>query len=347
MSQITQTKKKSRIPGLALYIVILVAAFIMLLGVDFIRAGMSFNAITDPAFFVSNAFTDAALLCITFGTVYLYLDWFKLNDDRYKTADDILTKFAQGKTNVPSILSRFLEGFNRKRKINQYKYLIKEKIYKLEKSKSFSDKDLHLWNYGTEEEKALNEYCSKRKMYEELLTDEYIEANINNMNIKYDRVTASVILSNFYTEGPKGQVNDFITKDENGKIIAYRGPRLLLSFGATFLLSSLVLDAIIFNWLALLTFAGKALTISVTAYTSYRYAKKHAITITRHDNEFRASIVTEYDKWLLQEAKTVAEISTVVNIPTATTATPSTPIPEHTSEVFVDSSKQILSNTQN
>lgn len=309
---VSQYKKKSRIPGLVLYIIILVAALVLLTGIELIKAKLSWNMLKDSSFYVNNALTDAALLCITFGTIYLYLDWFKTNDDRYKVAESKLTAFAQGKANIPTILSRFLEGFNRKRKINQYKYLIKEKIYSLEKSKAFSDKDLHIWNYGTDEEKASNDYCSKRKMYEDLLRPEYIEANIDNMHINYDRVTAAIILSNYYIGKTNGQVNDFVTKNEVGKILAYRGPRLLLSFGAMFLLTSIVLDSITINWLALVTLAAKTLTIAVTAYTSYRYAKKHAIVITRHDIEFRWSTVVEYYKWIREEASKV-EVNTDAN----------------------------------
>jgi len=180
------------------------------------------------------------------------------------------------------------------------KWFIKNPTY-------YTEEEMHIWLKGSEEEKAKSEYCRKRKMYEEQLDPKLIEQIIDIKYVKYDKITSAVILNEYYSKGNDAQVNEFITKNETYQIARYRVPLLILSFGFTFLLTSLVLDSIRLNWIALITISAKLLTIAWNVFTSYRYAKKHFTTITLHDALFRRSIIAEYDKWLGQEAAKIEE----------------------------------------
>lgn len=301
------------------FIALIVLSLILIAGVDLITGKVGWNQINDPYFYIGNLITDAALLLITFGTVYLVLDYMKENDETYIATRKEINDFAISKENIPTILSRFLEQLNRKRKINQYEYNILVKLYKLENQVKwyayipivkwfvknpnyFTEEEMHLWNFGTEEEKAKSEYCRKRKMYEEQLDPELIERIIDMQYVRYDKVTTGTILSEYYNKGFDKQVNDYVTKSENGEIARFRIPLLILSFGFTFLVTSLVLDGIRINWIAFITIATKLLTITWNIFTSYRYAKKHFKNVTLHDALFRRSIIVEYRKWLEQEA---------------------------------------------
>lgn len=295
-------------------------SLILLAGVDLITADIGWESITDPYFYISNVITDVALLFITFGTVYLVIDVLKEKNEAYKAAKKEVDDFAVSKRNIPSVLSRFLEKLNRKRKINQYEYNILVKLYKLENQKKwyaylpviswfvknpnyYTEEEMHIWNFGTEEEKAKSQYCRKRKMYEEQLNKDLIEKIIDIKYVRYDKITSATLLSDYYSKGDDTQVNDFITKDETGQIARFRIPTLVLSFGLTFLMTSLILDSVNWNWIALITISSKLLAISWNIFTSYRYAKKHFNKITLHDMLFRRSIIAEYDKWLDQEAE--------------------------------------------
>ena len=299
------------------FFALILFSLILIAGVDLITANVGWEQVTDPYFYISNVITDTALLLITFGTVYLVLDYLKEKNDSYVSAKKCVDDFAIGDKNVPTILSKFLEQLNRKRKIKQYEYNILCKLYKLESQRKwyaylpivkwfvknpgyYSEEEMHIWNYGTDEEKAKSPYCRKRKMYEEQLDKELIERIIDAQYVKYDKITSSTILSDYYNKGEEAQVNDFVTKNESGQIARFRVPTLLLSFGFTFLLTSLVLDGITMNMLAIITISSKLLTIAWNVFTSYRYAKKHFNTITLHDMLFRKSLVVEYEKWVLE-----------------------------------------------
>lgn len=294
---------------------ILIFSLFLIAGVDLMTADLGWELITDPYFYISNIVTATALLLITFGTVYLVIDNSKATSELYNQSREKIDSFAVSKKNIPSVLSKFLEQLNRKRKIAQYEHNIIVKLYNLENKRKlysyipvikwfvknpfyYTEEEMHIWNYGTEEEKQKSAYCRKRKMYEEQLNPELIQKIIDIKYVKYDKITTATILNDTYSNSLNVQVNDFITKNENGQIIKYKVPMLLLSFGFTFLLTSLVLDGFKINFMAFVTISAKLVTIVWNVFTSYRYAKKHFNNITLHDILFRCSILEEYDKWL-------------------------------------------------
>ena len=302
------------------YVGLFFLSLILIAGIDIITADIGWGFITDPYFYISNVITDIALVLITYGVVYLYLDWYKENNKLYIEAKKTVDDFAMSDRNVPTIVGRFLTVINRKRKIIQYKFNIRLKLYMLENRKRvaaylpiikhfiknkyrYSEEEMHIWYSGTPEEKEKSAYCRKRKMYEEQLNESLIEKIIDNEFVRYDKITTDVLLSEYYDNSSKQTTNDFVTKNEQGQIARYRIPKLILSFGFMLLISSLVLDNYQFNLMSLITISSKLLTIAANSYTSYRYAKKHAVSITLHDMLFRRSIIIEYDKWLTEEAE--------------------------------------------
>lgn len=294
-------------------ILLFLVSFLIVGGASLFTADMSLDMFKDGYFYVNQIITDSAILCVTFGSVYLYLDWFKENNAEYKACITYIDAFAAGATNIPSILLKFLEGFNRKRKIAQYKFNVGLKISKLDyivinllffkiKKFRYTEEEMHIWNKGTDEQKANSEYCRKRKMYEEQLDEELIENTIDTTPVKYDRVTIGTLLSEYYSDDEDAGPNEFVEKHENVQIVKYRIPKLLFSFGFTFLLSSIIFDAIVFNSAGLMSLTIKIFTLLFNMWSSTMYAKKHSLKITLHDARFRKGVLMEYDKWLKQEA---------------------------------------------
>lgn len=293
-------------------------SFLLVGGATLFTADMGLNLLKEPYFYINQLITDAAIICVTFGSVYLYLDWFKTNNTEYVACMTYINDFSLSENNIPSILLNFLNVFNRKRKIAQYKFLVSLKISKLDyvvlnffffkvKKRRFTEEEMHIWNKGTEEQKANSKYCRKRKMYEEQLDDKLIDEIIDTTPVKYDRVTIGTLLSEYYTDNEQAGPNEFVEKHETAQIMKYRLPKLFFSFGFTFILSSIVFDALVFNTAGLMALAIKIFTLLFNMWNSTMYAKKHADKITLHDARFRKGILMEYEKWLVQEATRIKE----------------------------------------
>ena len=298
------------------YVVLFAIAVVIMTGTSILTADIGWEVVKSAQFYITILLNDVAIVCITFGTIYTVLDKFKEKNQDYLDADKTISDFAKSKENVPSILSRFLETLNYKRKLAQYKFNLQKKLHDLTAYKPLSwkilpwhwgktyytDEDIHIWNYGTEEEKKNNAYCRKRFYLEEQLSDDFIEKNLSKIQVNYKQVTDSIILGGYYNKAQKNGPNDFIEGNLSAKIVSYKVPRLFVSFGFIFLISSIVFDAVQFNVGGLINLATKIGTIVWNAYTAMRYAKRLSNTVVLKDIRFRVGIITEYRKWIKQEA---------------------------------------------
>ena len=304
-------KLASKLQYIFLYLlsVIIIGAATILTG----RVGL--NILRDPSYYINQILTWAAILCVTFATLFAYLDKFKETNAEYIANEKYISDFASSKNNVPSIVSRFLEPLNRKRKIKQFRHNIYKKLYRLENRKKFiffgprvfKDEDLYIWNHGTIEQKSQNEYCLKRMRLEEQLLDDFIEANIDKMLLPYDKVTPNILFGGIYQSKDNDSPNDFITKSQASKIARYKIPKLLYSFAITFILSSLVFDELALNATNIINLCIKIMILLWNCYTTLRYAETFSISVTLKDSRFRKGIILEYEKWLQQEATKVLE----------------------------------------
>lgn len=296
----------SKLQYIALYLLSL-----LIIGAASILTGdIGIDILKEPSYYIEQIVTYAAIICVTFATLYNYIDNFKSTNEEFLSNEKYISEFATGKENVPSIFQRFLDPFNRKRKIKQFKYDIRMKLYALENKRKYKilgprvydEYDYYIWNHGTEEEKSKNAYCLRRKQLELQLTDEYIETHIDIMVLTYDRVTANVILGGYFQDSDKFSPNEFITKNPNKKVLKYKLPQLLYSFAITFLMSSLVFDSFKFDFTSIINLITKILILIWNCYTTIRYASTFTKTVTLKDSRFRKGVIVEYRKWLQQEA---------------------------------------------
>lgn len=297
------------------YIFLYLLSFIIIGASTILTGRVGIDILKDPSYYINQGLTWAAILCVTFATLFAYIDKFKETNAEFLSNEKYISDFASSKQNVPSIVSRFLEPFNRKRKVRQFRYNIHKKLYKLENRKKFlffgprvfKDKDFYIWNHGTNEEKLNNKYCSARLRLEEQLSESYIEENIDKLFVKYDKVTTNILFGGFYQNRDNDSPNDFITKHQASKIARYKIPQLLYSFALTFLLSSLVFDNFAFNATNIINLSIKIMVLLWNCYTTLRYAETFSYTVTLKDSRFRKGIILEYEKWLQQEATKILE----------------------------------------
>ena len=297
------------------YIFLYILSFIIIGASTILTGKVGLDILKDPAYYINQGLTWASILCVTFATLFAYVDKFKETNIEFLSNEKYISDFASSKQNVPSIVSRFLEPFNRKRKIKQFKYNIHKKLYKLENKRKFiffgprvfKDKDLYVWNHGTLEEKTKNLYCTKRLRLEEQLDETYIEENIDKLFIRYDKVTTNILFGGFYQSKDNDSPNDFITKHQASKIAKYKIPQLLYSFAITFVLSSLVFDGFAFNATNLINLSIKIMVLLWNCYTTLRYAETFSYSVTLKDSRFRKGVILEYEKWLQQEATRALE----------------------------------------
>ena len=88
------------------FFALILFSLILIAGVDLISANVGWNQITDPYFYISNIITDVALLLITFGTVYLVLDYLKEHNGVYISAKQFVDDFAISKRNTKRLITK-------------------------------------------------------------------------------------------------------------------------------------------------------------------------------------------------------------------------------------------------
>ena len=296
------------------YIFLYILSLIIIGATTVLTSEAGLNLLKEPSYYINQLLTDAAILCVTFATLYAYLDYFKLHDKEYLFNEKYVSDFAMSKNNVPSIISRYLEFLNRRRKIKQYEYNVQKALYKLENKRMFiffgpriyKEKDLYIWNHGTKEEKAANKYCSKRQMYEDQLDLSNIEKCIDWKVVKYDRITTNIILGGYFKARDNTSPNDFITKNPTAIVLKNKVPGMLFSFTILFILSSIVFDYITLDANAFINLCVKLLVLLWNCYTTLRYAKRFSQDVTLKDSRFRKGLIVEYEKWLAQEAAKIS-----------------------------------------
>ena len=91
-------------------------------------------------------------------------------------------------------LNKYLANYNREVKINVYKYQVNRQIGELDKDAQFEDQQAWL-KYAKSLKNGVvieptNEYCLKRIYLMDTLKDEYIQENIDNLQVKFDTTYA-------------------------------------------------------------------------------------------------------------------------------------------------------------
>ena len=276
---------------------------------------VGFELIKEPSFYMNQILTDVSIVFIIYGVLYACIDRFTETNNEFKIANKNINEFAVSKEYVPTIFGRFLEDLNASRKIRQYEYTMKRKMARLDERRRFpmfwkrkyGESDFFVWWHGTDEEKERNEYCRKRTELEIKLSKEYMDKNIRNLVVKYDKVTTDIVLSGTYRWSRSQNPNDFVEKHANTKVVLHKMPAFFLSFGFTFFASSLLFGEVVFSWSALISFCAKTISLIWNMLVTIRYAQGFCKDTVLKDTLFRNGIIIEYRKWLNEAAKGVVK----------------------------------------
>lgn len=263
------------------------------------ESGINFGNLQSFTWYVDQLITSFAIITTVTATVYMIVDNFKTNDKEYNKLENDIKEFAD-KEYVPTLFARFLEYVNPKRKRLQHEYNVKKKLYELDRK--VKDKDLFIWNSGTEKQKIANYYCRKRLKYETRLTESWIQSNLNSLNVPFDKLSSSLVLGGYYTKDDNRSPNEFITKDTESKIIRDKFPTLILGIAITSVSSS-ILVTLIYNDAALLSVITKFFVLLFQVYNSIKYANDWNQKITLKDIRFRKAVTQEFKVWLKQQAQ--------------------------------------------
>jgi hypothetical protein len=266
-------------------------------------SGINFGNLQSFTWYVDQIVTSFAIITTVTATVYMIVDNFKNTDKEYLQLENNIKEFAD-KEYVPTLFARFLEFINPKRKRLQHEHNVKTALYLLDKK--VKDKDLAVWNSNNKDLKIKNAYCRKRMKLEERLTDVWIQANLQSINVPFDRITSSLVLGGYYSKEDNTNPNEFITKHTETKILKDKFPTLILGIAITSIASSVIVT-ILFDDAALLSVVNKLFVLLFQIYNSIKYANDWTIMITLKDSRFRKSITQEFKVWLKQQALKVEE----------------------------------------
>jgi len=260
-------------------------------------SGINFENLRNFTWYVDQIITSFAIITTVTATVYMIVDNYKSNDVEYLKLENDIKEFAD-KEYVPTLFSRFLEFVNPKRKRLQHEHNVKRKLYLLDKK--VRDKDLVIWNEGTDKQKKSNRYCRLRAKYELRLTDAWIERNLKFVNVPYDKLTSALVLGGYYSKADNDSPNEFITKFTETKIVRDKFPVLILGIALTSVASSIVVT-LLFDDAALLSVVTKLFVLLFQVYNSIKYANEWNVKITLKDIRFRKAVTQEFKVWLKQQ----------------------------------------------
>lgn len=183
------SSKKEYIIKQSINIVLLLIILLAFGCFDWMHLKFRWEYLGDPNFWI-NVFVKAAadIAAYNIGINIILDDLIKRNKTlcKLKGTYDELNKYKN------EDFEEYIALYNRECKIACYKHQINYKIYRLNKHAKNGDKLLYSRKGASEEAKMQNKYCVKRKELELLRTDEYIQENIDSLDVKYVQVDPAI-----------------------------------------------------------------------------------------------------------------------------------------------------------
>lgn len=298
------------------YYLLITLGFVIIGATSALSGGIEYGNFDSAAYYVDLVLTYLAIISVISGIMIKKVMDFKEKDEEYLEGEVYLKEFSENSYR-PMAFKKFTNIVNRKRKINQHKFNVQKAITKMDYPSWWRrlfhvkkvTEGMKLWetplleSMDEEEQKELvlkkerDPYCMKRKELEGQLDPKWIEEHIDTLNVDYDRINASIILSGYYNKKDNQSPNDFITKNKSRKVVRDRGPLLLLGFGITAFVGSLAAQFALDGDMVLNTMT-KSLVLLYQMVLTARYANDYNEMVTRHDLRFRKSTGKEFETWV-------------------------------------------------
>lgn len=296
------SKLKFKIIYIPIVLMLLGGAFMIGL-TDYITAGFTLNILKDSTFWANIITTNIGILCVILSILLIMIDKFKEESIEYLDAQRYIFDYYKSTKYQTAVFQKFSACENRKNKKLSYVMSIRKKYSKLKPT----PKDLQIMQKGTDEEKENNKYCSKALYYETLMSEDYLENNIDKLHVHHDTITEKLIFSGTPTDSCD---TEYITRHKGFKVAKDLLPKYLLSFAITVFIAGSTIELLQdINMATVFKTVSKLFTISTQIYFAYNYSNKYNNEVVLHDINFRRSIIKKYDLWLIKEThKTTKEV---------------------------------------
>lgn len=302
----------------AQYVILYFVGFILIGGTSLLQSGLGWKGLLDLSFYIDILLTNLAIVFIVLATLFKIIGDFKEKNAEYVSSLASISVFAQKKYK-PTIFARYAKYVNLQRKQAQFEFNLNKKIYNLEQK--VGEEIVFMWINGEKAKevdlkkpfferlkqkrinKKFNKFSAKRTTLEKQLKEDWISKNIEKTYVKYDKISADIVMGGYFNKESNHYVNDYIVKNKGWKIAKDRIPMMLFGTGAICFISSIAFT-IVFDWNAIMPILSKCLILLWQAILTIRYAEDFCESVVLKDIRFRYGIINEFDIWKNQILKT-------------------------------------------
>jgi hypothetical protein len=271
------------------YIVSYLMSIVMVGLVSFITAGFDFAWITSSAFLFDIGLTAIANLITMVSTTFMRIDEEEERNPKItelaKAIDTLYNRYVEDKT-FTEYLYKFV---NRPAKIQAWKDKIGIELLNVEQHAKY--KDLSIYNGSDELAKTKNKYCRTHLKYEQWLSEDYINKNIDRMNVKYEYISKRMILGSIkqadsrtrFTRRNKQMFNDL-------------APKFVLSWGLTLFVASFTYQWNDWSSQTIINSIAKLISLFLNFGNGWSYGKRFAENYIISDLQEKKGIIEDYLK---------------------------------------------------
>jgi hypothetical protein len=281
------------------YVIMYVSAFMMIGLFDFVDGRF------DPAQLLTIDYWRGVTMLMLASILFLLsaanknIERIVLEDTDVKYKTDTLEQVAKSQDLFD--FDEYLSEKNRERKKITYIDKIKKKIDRLDNGISWipfyngaSTQDKMIYNGYDEELKNKNEYCIQRGELDYLMSKEYVDKNIDSMNLKFPEVQRSFVTVGYETSNSL----PWITESKAAKMFRDLSPRFLITIGSGAFITSFIPGVAEGITIGLFFGVAVKLLVLVANYIGgVEYAPQFVESKIKVDLQYRYEIVLDYHNW--------------------------------------------------
>lgn len=276
------------------YVFYIILSLLLVGGTLFVTANFDVSIFSTPDFWYQVMGSNVANILLLTSTAKLDIDKEENTNPDIKKRKDDITSVVQ--STVKDDFNDFIAEENKKRKVEEWKDIINNKIAKLDKFATSKSNDIY--QNGTEEQKKKSRYCRKRKKLQEKLSTKFIDENIVYLRVKYIKLKRYEITN----DSKQRHTNYELTTNKSKRILRDIYPRFVFIFSITLFastFSNLMLKE--FTISTLIVFAMKLISLFMSIFNGKEHAKEFVSTTLIGDLQFRRDILTKYMTWKLKK----------------------------------------------
>lgn len=285
----SQMDRLRKIWALAPYILLYGAAFFIVGLFNILSAQYVTDIWSDAAFWNRFLSQSIANLLVFSGTVMLYLERKKDNEDYAALHKTVETS---AKSDIASDFGEWVLKENKKEKLAQYKRNVLNQIAKEEKKASIED--IELWySPDNEEAKERNTYCRNRQALLNSIRDERLEPIIMAVKLDYDRIDKNFVETGTTSKNEKTREQ----KDTMQRKIVENLHRVIYMVAGAAFFNAFVYDINLMDPIFWLQFMQAVFFLAWMFVNAKAYAIGYIERILMVDLNTRFNIIRDYLTW--------------------------------------------------